>query len=154
MAHIEICKHIQNNIKKLCCTEIDEIFKLIHKNNSKYTQNNNGIFINLNWVDEPILKQINDYINFCLKSQTEISKYEIMKNIINDTIINKEQIDDDEKIDCAMQINTSNLNANVIKQPRVSSSMKFYILKKKFLKKATNTIIFENNLVHEAYYIH
>lgn len=148
-ANLELCKYIQSNISKLCQTEIDEIFKILHKNNSTYTQNNNGIFVNLNWVSTDILKQIHDYISFCLKSQTEINKYEIMKNMINDSMTNREKSDDKNNI---LTSNSSNLNANTVKQSKVSSSMKFYLLKKKYLKR--NTVVsnnMNNVLNHEEY---
>lgn len=149
--NIEICKFIKNNINKLCHTEIDEIFKIIHNNNSKYTQNNNGIFINLNWLDETILMQIYNYINFCLKSQSEINKYELMKNMLNDTIINKEKIEEKPEI----LLNTSNNTTLLVSKNKVSSSMKFYLLKKRYLKK--NIIvpsIIDNILTHEEYLIY
>jgi hypothetical protein len=145
---LEMCRYIQTNINKLCQTEIDEIFKILYRNKSTYTQNNNGIFVNLSWTDDEILKQIYDYINFCLTSQTEINKYELMKNIITDTIINKDRVDD-KVVD---QGNTSSgTNAITTKHSKISSSMKFYLLKKKFLKK--NLIInnINNTLTHEEY---
>ena len=149
--NIDICRYIQSNIDKLCQIEIDEIFKILYKNNSTYTQNNNGIFVNLNWIDENILLQIYNYINFCLTSQSEINKYEIMKNMITDTMINKDK-QDERNIN---NISTSNLvNNSFIKAAKMSSSMKFYLLKKKFLKKnnihSNNT---NNVLMHEEYLI-
>lgn len=150
--NFEICKYIQNNINKLCQVEIDEIFKILYKNNSTYTQNNNGIFVNLNWINEDILMQIYNYINFCLTSQTEINKYELMKNMITDTMNNKEKVDDKASMNCS----TSNLQqSNISKQNKISSSMKFYLLKKKFLKKNnvhSNNI--NNTLTHEEYVIY
>lgn len=149
----EVCKYIQTNIHKLCQVEIDEIFKILYKNNSTYTQNNNGVFVNLNWIKEDILIQIHDYINFCLTSQTEINKYEIMKNMITDTMNNKEKVDDGNLI---LSYNTSNshLQNTVIKNNKISSSMKFYLLKKKFLKK-NNVYInnVNNNLTYEEYVV-
>lgn len=144
----EICRYIQNNISKLCQTEIDEIFKILHKNNSTYTQNNNGVFVNLNWIDADILKQIYDYISFCLKSQTEINKYEIMKNMINDSMTTKERIDDK----LSTVANNSNITNSCVKQQKVSSSMKFYLLKKRYLKRNTVTGNNINNVLnHEEY---
>jgi len=147
--NVELCKYIQSNISKLCQTEIDEIFKILYKNNSTYTQNNNGIFVNLNWVDPGILKQIHDYISFCLTSQTEINKYEIMKNMINDSMINREKSDEKNSL---VYSNTSNVSINTVKQSKISSSMKFYLLKKKYLKHnayVSNNI--NNVLNHEEY---
>jgi hypothetical protein len=148
--NIEICRYIQSNIDKLCQIEIDEIFKILYKNNSTYTQNNNGIFVNLNWIDGAILMQIYNYITFCLTSQSEINKYEIMKTLITDSMT-KDKTDD--KTIC--NGSTSNLiNTNIMKSTKISSSMKFYLLKKKFLKKNTihsNNI--NNTLMHEEYTI-
>lgn len=149
-----ICKDIQNNINKLCSTEIDEIFKILHKNNSIYTQNNNGIFVNLNWVDENILQQIYDYIQFCLRSQTEINKYELMKTKISDSINNKEKIDDD-KDDITIGCTNASSSNTVKQQTKISSSMKFYLLKKKFQKKYTGNQnvnnYHDNYLTHDEY---
>ena len=148
--NVEICKYIQSNIDRLCQNEIDEIFKILYTNNSTYTQNNNGVFVNLNWIDEGILMQIYNYISFCLTSQTEINKFEVMKNIITDTIINKEKLDDVNIV----SVSSSNLiNTICIKQPKISSSMKFYLLKKKFLKKSNTVNNLNNDLTHEEYVI-
>ena len=143
----EICKYIQSNINKLCQTEVDEIFKIIYKNNSNYTQNNNGVFINLNWVDEDILKQIYDYVSFCLTSQSEINKYEAMKSIMTDSM-NKEKTDETRSDDISDPV----IAPQVIKHNRVSSSMKFYLLKKKYQKRCgsfDNKV--NNTLTHEEY---
>jgi len=143
----ELCKYIQNNINKLCQTEIDEIFKIIYKNNGNFTKNNNGVFINLNWIDENILKRMHDYVSFCLTSQSEINKYEEMKTIITDSM-NKERTDEsktEELLDTSSQ-------QPVLKQSRISSSMKFYLLKKKYQKRCCsfdNKI--NNTLTHEEY---
>lgn len=148
---IDICKYIQTNITKLCQTEIDEVFKILHNNDSAYTQNNNGVFVNLNWIDDAVLNKIYDYILFCLRSQTEINKHEMMKNMINDNIINKDK--SDEKI-IDNTLNTATANSNITKVNRVSSSMKFYLLKKRFQKKNTTQCNNINNvLIHEEYNI-
>lgn len=151
---IELCKKIQNNISNLCPNEIDEVFKILHKNNSTYTQNNNGIFVNLNWIDEDILLQINNYINFCLKSQTEINKYETMRNLLNTSINNKEKIDDVIIEDDKTLKSNNIISSNSTKQ-KVSSSMKFYLLKKKFFKQncVANIAINEKKLLHEDFII-
>ena len=155
--NIELCKHIQLNINKLSNMEIDEIFKILHKNNSVYTKNNNGIFVNLNWIDDNILIEINNYIIFSLKSKNEIKNYEKTINLFNDTINNyKEKIED--KKDNISQLSNGDelINAEILentnKTIRISSSMKFYLFKKKFLKK--NLIqppYLYNLLTHEEY---
>jgi hypothetical protein len=148
MANIESCKYIQDNIDKLCQTEIDAIFKIIYKNNCSYTHNNNGIFVNLNWLDEEVLSNIKDYVSFCLCSQREINKYETIKNKLSDKLITKEKanIVDDDVVDIPIA-NVSN------KTCKVSSSMKFYLLKKKFQKKIAQGVYNNNILTHEEYFM-
>lgn len=144
----ELCKTIQYNSVKLAPSELLELFKIIKNCNVNYTQNNNGIFLNLNWLSKETLIKINNYISFCIKSQNEISKYEMMKNLLNNTI-DKTQIEDG-KVEPSKVSPSDN---NTIKQ-KFSSSMKFYLLKKKFNKQ--NTLIYnvyENELKYEDYLI-
>ena len=76
----ELCKNIQNNVSKLTNIEIIELFKIILATGENYTKNNNGVFINLNWLNDETIHKINNYISFCIKSQNEITKYELMKS--------------------------------------------------------------------------
>jgi hypothetical protein len=71
-----------------------------------------------------------------------------MKNIITDTIINKDRVDD--KITDPGNI-SNNTNANITKHSKISSSMKFYLLKKRFLKKNLVINNINNTLTHEEY---
>ena len=151
MNKIELSKNIKDNINKLSNNEILEIFKIINNNNTKYTKNNNGIFINLKWIDEDILIKINNYIEFSLKSQNEMTKYEKIKNSLNNTINFKEKsIDDNQKG------NTNTISSNIVisTKSKISSSMKFYLLKKKFMKPiVVNNNIIDNDLTYEEYLI-
>jgi hypothetical protein len=64
MNKIEICKLIQTNINKLTNDELIELFKIIKNNNINFTKNNNGVFLNLNWLTKEQLNKINNYISF------------------------------------------------------------------------------------------
>lgn len=144
----DLCKTIQNNSVKLAPNELSELFKIIKNCNVNYTQNNNGIFLNLNWLSKDNLIKINNYISFCIKSQNEISKYEMMKNLLNNTI---ETTQTEEEKTEANKLSPS--DNNTVKQ-KFSSSMKFYLLKKKFSKQ--NTLIYnvyDNELKYEDYLI-
>lgn len=150
MSKIEICKQIQGNIHRLSDNEIIEIFKIINESNTTYTKNNNGIFLNLNWVDDDTLNKIDNYINFCIKSQNEISKYEIMKTLLNDTIKAKDKTSEDA-VQVAESSESNNPSNN---KQKFSSSMKFYLLKKKFMKQnnVVNNLL-ENEITYEDYII-
>jgi hypothetical protein len=150
-SRVEMCKKIKHDISNLNQNEIEEIFKIIYKNNNNYSKNNNGIFINLSWIDDNTLININNYIDFCIKSHNEINKYEVICNILNDSINNKDKTDEIniENINSDVVVkNTSNVNKN-----KISSYMKFYLLKKKFMKQnlASNVNKIENLLTHDEY---
>ena len=143
----EICKNIKSRVSNLSQNEIEEIFKIIYKNNNNYSKNNNGIFINLSWLDMDTIIKIDNYINFCIKSHNEINKYEVICNMLNDSINSKDK--PDENI-------TENLNLDnnkiIINKQKISSSMKFYLLKKKFQKQQLTANI-ESYLTHDEYII-
>jgi hypothetical protein len=216
MNKMELCKTIQANVSKLTDNENLELFKIILDTNANYTKNNNGVFLNLNWIDEELLIKINNYISFCIKSQNEISKYELMKTLLNESINAKETNGDDDYRKCYASCesgvsgvsgersdrgenregiangengdggdsserservesgancdtivsgvlnNASNDNnvingatSNIVNQKhKFSSSMKFYLLKKKFMKQNISyAACIDNDLTYEDYLI-
>jgi hypothetical protein len=142
----ELCKNIQNNVSRLTNIEIIELFKIILETGENYTKNNNGVFINLNWLNDETLNKINDYISFCIKSQNEITKYELMKSLLNESITSKDIDTNEKKIE-------PDIVDNSLRQ-KFSSSMKFYLLKKKFMKQNIISVnVLENELKYEDYII-
>jgi len=141
-----LCKKIKNNINNLNQNELEEIFKIIYKSNSNYSSNNNGVFINLSWIDEDTIIKINNYIDFCIKSHNEINKYEIICNNFSHVINNKEKPFENN-------LETTEITNKNNKQ-KISSYMKFYLLKKKYMKQSVIVINkTEKNLTHEEYLI-
>jgi hypothetical protein len=143
----DICKNIKTRISNLSQNEIEEIFKIIYKNNNNYSKNNNGVFINLSWLDMDTINKIDNYINFCIKSHNEINKYEVICNMLNDSINSKEKNDEN-----AIENINVDINKIIINKQKISSSMKFYLLKKKFQKQQLTANI-ESYLTHDEYII-
>ena len=142
----DLCKNIQNNVSKLTNIEIIELFKIILETGENYTKNNNGVFINLNWLNDETLNKINNYISFCIKSQNEITKYELMKSLLNESIASKDADVNEKKIE-------PDIVDNGLRQ-KFSSSMKFYLLKKKFMKQNISyAACIDNDLTYEDYLI-
>ena len=81
-------KYIIDTIKNFSKVEHIEIFKIFKKNNVKYTENSNGIFVNLNILNEKIINRIETFVNFCIANKdylsSEKSKIEKMKNLISE----------------------------------------------------------------------
>jgi hypothetical protein len=141
----DLYKSIKTGLANLNPNEIEEIFKIIYKNNNNFSKNNNGIFINLCWLDIETLNKINNYINFCIKSHNEINKYEVICNMLNDSINNKDKTDE-------IVVENADNSKVLLNKQKISSSMKFYLLKKKFQKQQLTANI-ESYLTYDEYLV-
>ena len=140
----DLCKKIKDNISLLNQNELEEIFKIIYKSNLNYSKNINGINVNISNLDDTIIMEIDNYINFCIKSHNEISKYENIYNSYID-VFNKEKHE---------EILPENIEISNKNKQKVSSYMKFYLLKKKFTKNLNTTVNkIDKYLTHEEYLI-
>ena len=84
---IEYKRELKREIEKLRKDEHLEIFKIIKTETNSYTENNNGIFINLKNLDTPILFKIGNFVKYCKENVEKFYKYEdLKKNIMNDSI--------------------------------------------------------------------
>lgn len=71
----KIRKHIEslNNIHHI------EIGKILKNNNVKLTENNNGLFVNLNNIDTNVINEINKYLTFVNIQENNINDVEVIK---------------------------------------------------------------------------
>ena len=188
MNYNERCKNLVASVENISQNEMEEIFKMIHTHGCSYTRNNNGLFINLAWIPEDLLKELEQYVKFCTRSQTELKKYELICDVLNsklredsanskDVILhvninamppiqNIEDIQDIDQIAVVSnlddfeetEIKTDPLlvdpdNENDIEKPgsKISSSMKYALLKKRYAKLGTFNNNIENDLKRESY---
>jgi len=79
-------------IEKLEIEHHLEIAKIFKNNNIKLTQNNNGIFINLNNIPANIIEQIYNYLEFIKKQENLISIDESKKETLENTYF-KDKLD-------------------------------------------------------------
>lgn len=125
-------------IKRLNPTEYEELFKLLHQNKCEYTRNNNGVFLNLTWLNEEIIKKIELFVQFCYASRKEIQHYEKICEDYYEIFSGKGDKDaNNVSADINVADNTVVNIASIkrcINPAKVSSTMKFYLLKKKFAK--------------------
>ena len=57
-------KILRDNISELGLVENIEIFKILQKNNVKYTENNNGIFINMAKLSQKTIDDLEAFLIF------------------------------------------------------------------------------------------
>lgn len=79
---------IRDKIENLTDIEHIEIFKIFKKHNIEFSENNNGIFINIVNVNDQILSEINMYINHLQKVENEINNIEQQKNEFKENFFN------------------------------------------------------------------
>lgn len=128
-------------MKTLSSTQMEELFKILQKNKCEYTINNNGVFLNLSWVEGSILDKMELFINFCNESKKELDKYEQICRDLGDDLIEMKNHEplaeaiDEEALDEEDPTEETETEEGVKKiVPKISSSMRFYLLKKKFSK--------------------
>lgn len=143
----ERCKKLVQSISKLETTEIHELFKLLHTNKCEYTRNNYGVFVNLSWLPVEMVEKIETYVAFCNKSQTEVKKYESLCDLLNRNIQEASQAAETVAEDAQVESTPTDRKAAAGK---VSSSMKFYLLKKKYAKQTPYATHLKNDLKSEA----
>lgn len=156
MSHEDRCRRIVHNIDTLSQTEIEELFRMLHRNNYNYTRNNHGVFINLSWISEDMVTLMENYIEFCHRSKVELQKYESICDVLSSKI-QEERMEKDAPIQRLAQSTISTakqLDSSVEKQSaKISTSLRFYLLKKKFAKVAVLPNNYENDLKPDDYVI-
>ena len=93
-------KNLVLKIESLGKLEQIEIFKIIKTETNYYTENVNGIFININILSDKLLNDIELFIDYCHQQENELKKKEeIMKQKKleiygeeNNKIINQENV--------------------------------------------------------------
>lgn len=73
-------KNLVNQIQQLSNLEQIEIFKMIKEETNHYTENLNGIFINVNILSDNLLNKIENFLNYCNKQNIELEKKENFLN--------------------------------------------------------------------------
>jgi len=64
MTNITKLKSLKEKIELLEKTEHQEILKIIKRYECKYTENNNGVFINMNKLTDNVIEEIESFLVF------------------------------------------------------------------------------------------
>ena len=83
--YYEELEKLRKTIEVLSNIHHIEIAKIFKKHNIKLTENNNGIFINLNNISNVIITDIKNYINFIRNQEQLINIDETKKETLENT---------------------------------------------------------------------
>ncbi len=107
--------NLKNKISLLSKNEFIEIFKIIKENNNKYTENKNGIFINMSKLTQNTIIKLESFVNYTIENQTNLETDSIMRENIKDIIEKEIKVYDNNMLPQSSidNINSSdNLNRN------------------------------------------
>ena len=77
--NIEEKIQLRDEIEKLDKSNHLEILKIFKKHNISFSENKNGSFINLNFIDDFILSEVKEYILYLKNQENLINELELQK---------------------------------------------------------------------------
>ena len=83
MTNINKLKSLKEKIEALEKTEHQEILKIIKRYECKFTENNNGVFINMNKLSDDVIKEIESFLIF----SSENNKMLVDRNMLDEMSI-------------------------------------------------------------------
>ena len=85
----ELKKRFVDDLKILCKSEYEEIFRIIKRDGASFSENYNGIFFDVNILSDETFQKMQNYMEFCKKQRAEeqqrIQEQEEYKHIIGST---------------------------------------------------------------------
>lgn len=152
-SRMDRCHHILSTVSNLSLTETDELFKILASTKCQYSQNDNGIFINLRWVDDNVLHKIEHFMDFCNKNRIELEKYERLRKILTENFASKGTSTSATNTNVGLEEEPAATDVVAQQVPNIVGGMttlKFNLLKKKFAKPYSTSGRFEQgDLVKE-----
>ena len=94
-------KKIIENIKNLNLFEHQEIFKIIKKDNIKYSENSNGVFVNMNKLSDNTIFEIDRFITYCNTNKSNFQKENAFRTDLKKFVENKISQEKKEEHLCA-----------------------------------------------------
>lgn len=73
-------KALYDRINTLSGTEHEEILKIVRAHGITCSQNKNGIFFNLSAVSDDVVKEIDNFVVYCMSNKKELDEYDKIIN--------------------------------------------------------------------------
>tara|TARA_B100002019_G_C20957935_1_gene444847 strand:+ start:40 stop:360 length:321 start_codon:yes stop_codon:yes gene_type:complete len=88
-------KKLKNDIDNLDKIHHLKIFKILKDNDVKYSENRNGIFINMNSFNEKTIKEVENTLNYINEQEKQLKDIESIKaDLQNDFFIKGKEVKD------------------------------------------------------------
>ena len=88
-----LLKELKKQIEKLDKNKHIEIMKIIYDNDIDFTNNSNGIFINLTNINLELLNKLENYLKFINEQEKELDAFIVEKNHVKEEYFTEEKKD-------------------------------------------------------------
>ena len=85
-------KLLEKEIPKLSKNEHNELFNIIRNNNSKYSENARGVYINVKYLDKNTINKIIEFIEYTKKNKKILKDNSLVKNNNNNSEYKYEKV--------------------------------------------------------------
>jgi hypothetical protein len=75
----ESLKMLRDNIEALPVFHQIEVLRILYKNHITFSENKNGIFLNLSYVNLDVIHKISEYVIFVQNQETQMCEFEKKK---------------------------------------------------------------------------
>lgn len=90
----EVLELLKSSIENMNKHHQVEILRILSKHLCKLNENKSGVFINLSYIDEPVIEELQKYISYTKDQEDNLITTEYQKNEFKNTLIdNKEDKD-------------------------------------------------------------
>ena len=80
---IDSLKFLRDKIELLTAFHQIEILRILHTNKVTFSENKNGVFVNLTYVSSDIIDTISEYIVYVYKQESQLNEIEEKKIVLS-----------------------------------------------------------------------
>ena len=81
--NIDSLKYLRDKVESLSVFHQTEIVRILQKNKVTFSENKNGIFVNLTYVNSDVIDEINEYIIYVYKQEYQLNEIEEKKIVLS-----------------------------------------------------------------------
>ena len=81
--NIDSLKYLRDKVESLTVFHQTEILRILHTNKVTFSENKNGIFVNLTYVGTDVIDAINEYIIYVYKQESQLNEIEEKKIVLS-----------------------------------------------------------------------
>ena len=82
-SNIGSLKYLRDKVELLTAFHQIEILRILHTNNVTFSENKNGVFVNLTYVSPEIIDKISEYIIYVHKQELQLNEIEEKKIVLS-----------------------------------------------------------------------